>query len=75
MAVKTQLSGLGGSWNRGLKGYILPQSRKESVLSLLREDPTNSVSESGTSEPPAAKKAKKSKMAADDSGEEDETEL
>ena len=36
LKVKDQLKGLGGSWNRGLQGWIFPGSRRQEVVTLLR---------------------------------------
>ena len=41
--VKDQLKALGGSWNRGLVGWIFKGSAQQQVLDLLKADSTNTV--------------------------------
>ena len=43
--VKEQLGALKGSWNRTLGGWVFQGSRKDEILSLLRADGTNVVSD------------------------------
>lgn len=47
LKVKAQLSGLKGSWNRGLTGWIFPGSRRQEVVDFLRKDPTCTVVDEG----------------------------
>jgi len=70
--VKDQLKSLGGSWNRGLKGWVFPGSKKAAVLALLNGDPTNTVSEHSAAPSPAAKRQKKDDFIDDDFIDDDE---
>jgi len=55
MAVKEQLTSLGGSWNRPLQGWCFPGGRKDAVVELLRRDTTNNVTAQATAPAPKAK--------------------
>ena len=58
LQVKETLKSLKGSWNRGLQGWIFQANRREEVISALRKDPTNTVTESDKPAQPAAKQQK-----------------
>merc|ERR1712166_334196 len=57
--VKTQLSGCGGSWNRTLGGWIFRTQQKDTLLALLRADPSNTIQEVPAGSTEAAGKRKR----------------
>ena len=65
-SVKEQLSALGGSWNKTLKGWIFQPTKKAEVLGLLRADPTNTVTEGEVAAPAAGEKRARDDFVVDD---------
>jgi len=62
LQVKEVLKSLKGSWNRIMKGWIFPGSKRDEVLEALRKDPSNTVTESDEAQPGAEKASKQQKL-------------